>query len=245
MKYINARTNYILNQIKSEGVHSNKQNFNSDNIRDLIQQAEMLTLDAIDRFNGDVNNESFYKYAKKYILGGLVAFVLNQGDISIPAASRYEYNRILTIKKELEKLGRKVTQAELAEAASASLVTVKMAFRVAPLLDPAQRLDIKISNDKTNKATELIELIPQDSIGQTEDILFKEETVETVQKAISLLPIVEQKVIRLMMDGKKVHEIAKEAGIPAYMVSKVRTSAFRRLRNNEQLKALKETLQAA
>lgn len=245
MKYTNTKTQYILNNIKAEGISRNKQNFNSDTMQDLLQQAELLTLDAVDKFDGDVNSEPFYKYARKCILGGLTAFVLNQGDISIPAASRYEYNRILTIKAEMEKLGKKVTQEKLAEAACASLTTVKMAFRVAPLLDPAQRLDIKLTNDKNNKDTELIELIPQDTIEEAENEFLEKETKETVQKAISQLPIIEQKVVKLIMEGAKTSEIAKKTGLPAYLIGKVRTNAFRRLRSNKALKALKEALQAA
>ncbi len=245
MKYISSRTQCILNGIKREGINSNKQNFDSDNVRDLIQQAELLALDAVDRFNGDVNNEIFYKYARKYILGGLTAFVLNQGDISIPAASRYEYNRILSIRDEMEKSGNKVSARRLAEASSTSIRTVLTALRTELLLAPAQRLDITIDNDKADRPTALVDLIPQDSIAMAEEEILGRETTETVRMAVMALPLIERKVIRLAMEGRKTAEIAKATGIPEYAVTKVRISALRRLRGNEQLKKLKESLQAA
>ena len=236
---------FMLNRIKSNVIAVNRQNFDADSIKDLIQQTELLSLEAINRFDGDLESEAFRTYAKKYIYGGITAFVLNQGDITIPAATRYEYTKILELKQELEKKGQRVSAKKIAELTGKSLRTVKMAISLELLLAPAQRLNQKINTDTNNDESELGELIASSQLENIESNIFEEESTQAVRNAINELPIQEQKIVKMLMEGKSANEIIKTTGQSSYFVHKTKSKAFRRLRQNSKLKEIKEMLDAA
>lgn len=244
MRNLNEETKAALEGIKREQISKNRAS--ADDIADLCQQAEYLALEAAEKFNGDLSSEAFLKYAERYITGGLTMFILNQGDVNIPAATRYEFNRILEIRDKLKSEGKKGTVSETAAAAGVTSRAVLSALRAEILMGPAERMDAKLNEkDGSESKQEFYEITSLPIATPIED--FEDQEVqngvnETVKNAVESLPRVERDIIYRLMHGMTLADTAKALNLPLYFVRNTKNSALRRLRLNEDLEKAAKTL---
>lgn len=244
MEKLNTETKAAIDAIKNEGISRNR--VNADDINDLRQQAEYLALEAIEKFHGDHNSESFLEYAEKFITGGLTMFILNQGDVNIPAATRYEFNRILEIRDKLKAEGKQAGAGEIAAAAGVTPRAVFSALRAEILMGPADRMDARLNEkDGSESRQEFYEITTLPIATPIED--FEDQEVqsginETVKIAVQCLPRVERDIITRLMHGMTLADTAKELHLPLYFVRNTRNSAIRRLRLNQELQEAAKAL---
>lgn len=232
----------ILSQIKHEGINRYKNAFSADSIEDLIQQAELLALEALERFQGDYNSEAFRIFAQKTIIGGLAAFVL-EGDIEIPASTRYEYNKILRIRDQLKaQTGLRPPLEKLAEAAKVSINRAASALKYEILMIPSKRIDQELDQDENQNTLGYYIKDPNNVIEQSDRKLTEEELNKTLQEKLAEMELLEKQIILGILEGKKLSEIANQFGKSEKYARMIRNKIFRKLRKDEKLKDFFEKL---
>lgn len=230
----------VLSKIKHEGIKRYKNVFDADSIEDLIQQAELLALEVLNHFQGDYNSESFKIFAQKTIIGGLAAFVL-EGDIEIPASTRYEYNKILKIRDQLKaQNGLRPTIQEIAITANVSVKQTIAAIQCEILMLPSKRIDQTLDEEGNTIGYYLKD--PNNSIEETDRKITNEELHKVLQEKLEEMELLEKQMIISILEGKKLCEIAKQFGKSENYARIIRKKAFRKLRKDEILKDFFEKL---
>lgn len=197
------------------------QNFDSDSIQDLSQQAELLELEAASRFCGRKDSGAFRDYLEKYITGGTAAFTLARGDVYIPAATRAEYSRILKARDGVEELLRRpATAAETAKAAGTGIRAVRNALAAEPLMGPAERIDASDQPDwpDTDSA-------PPD----TDNDKLRARLRELAER----LGSGERLMTNLLAQGLSISQMEERTGLSRACLAHLRQKTIRKLKNDK------------
>lgn len=235
MRNMNPDIRIRADDIKAKTIARYRLNFNIDTIQDLIQQVELLECEAISRFTGNINSQSFLDYFKKMVEGGALTFVLSNGDINIPSSTRFEYNRILSVRRQLtEELGHVPSVKQVAAIAGVGKRAVLNALAAEPLLGPAVRLDKPV--DSENETT-LINIIK----SNTEDItqpLDTQTTNNIIQETLKTFPTDIRLIAKFIMEGLSVKEMSERTGLDPNYFYRLRKRAVRHLSRNKELRSL-------
>lgn len=230
----------VLSTIKHEGINRYKNAFNADSIEDLVQQGELLALEALEHFHGDYNSEAFRIFSQKTIIGGLATFVL-EGDVEIPASTRYEYNKILKTRDRLKaQTGLRPTIQEIATAANVSVKQTTAAIQCEILMIPSKRIDQELDEEGNTIGYYLKD--PNNPIEESDRKLTNEELHKVLEKKLEEMELLEKQMIISILEGKKLCEIAKQFGKSENYARIIRKKAFRKLRKDETLKDFFEKL---
>lgn len=221
-----------IQKIKNGAINKYKITYSGDP-RDLLQQAELLTLESIDRFQGDTDSPAFESFCKKTIYGGLAAFVLD-GDVQIPAATRFEYHQILKVRDHLmEQTGLRPNVREIAAVAKTSPARVIAAIRAEILMGPAQRLDRELDGGNT-----VGYYLPDEKndLDTSERKLTEAALDKALKVELDKLSITEKEVILMTLKGQTLNQIGSHFGKSEKFAREQKKNAFKKLRQSENLK---------
>lgn len=202
---------------------------------DLSQQASLLELEASAKFLGPKNGRNWETFLEKSIKGGLIAFVEGEGDISIPAATRYAYMIIIKSYDQFKaEHGYAPSYQMLAEMHNCGIRKIANAMNARVLLMPAHRLDAAINVNDENP-TSFGEMIP-DSAPSPEQQCIR-DSLNNRARDIFLSVSGENKIIiQHLLAGLGNDRIAQALGVSEREAQRKKMRLFSMLRRNPELR---------
>ena len=211
---------------------------------DLVQEGNIGLIKAAEKFDY-TKGWKFSTFATYWIRQGITRAMADQSrTIRTPVHVVEALSKISKAKTELtQKLNRKPTQAEIAEATGLTEEKVKTYSAASKAL---------LSLDKTltdEEDADLTDIIPDGNQPTPEEVMRTNATKEAVNEILGSLSEREQKVIRMRFgldDGvqRTLKDIGAELGVTRERVRQIESKAMQKLRNPIRANRLKESIRA-
>ena len=210
---------------------------------DIIQEGNIGLIKAAEKYDGS-KGFRFSTYATYWIRQAISRALGDQSrTIRIPSNVIELLNKIKKANSELtQKLNRKPTEKELADAIGVDLEKVQTALDMS---QATSSLDVTVDDDGE---TSMCDLIADNTIKNPLESLIAEDNNKMIADILSTLSEKENKVLTLRFGigqekGLTLEEVGKQMGVTRERIRQIESKALRKLRNPLRASLLKECLE--